>query len=172
MVYQIIKYSEINPDILQECFRVLSLKYLKDNSIIQEKIQEFLPVYPNISIWYEKVIREINEDSSRREMFIVLSNESNELSISGLMILKNHLDEKKICTLRVKDSHQGKGIGTKLFEYAFEYLNTKVPLITVPEESVDIFSRIFDKYGFKQTESRSNLYREGKVEYIYNGYFE
>lgn len=173
MNYEIIKYSAINPNKLKDVFSILSLNYLENESkISDEQIKDFLPAYPNISQWYDRVIKEINENPEHREMFIVLSNEDNLLSISGLMILKNHLSEKKICTLRVKDGYQGKGIGTKLLEYAFQYLNTRTPLITVPQESVAIFSRIFNKYGFIQTECRPNLYREGRDEYIYNGHFE
>ncbi|HHW7507978.1 TPA: GNAT family N-acetyltransferase [Mannheimia haemolytica] len=169
---QIIKYSEITPDMLKKLVSNLSSKYLEDESTIKKRIKEFLPAYPNISTWYDKVIREIDEDSNRREMFIALSNDNNSLSIYGLMILKNHAEEKKICTLRVKESYQGKGIGSQLFELAFKYLNTRKPLITVPEEARDIFIKIFEKYGFEEIEKHLSLYREGKFEYIYNGYFK
>ncbi|XWY19577.1 GNAT family N-acetyltransferase [Bisgaard Taxon 45] len=172
MDYLIIKYSEINPDSLKNFISDLSLEYLECESMIKKKVQEFLPAYPNISIWYEKIIKEIDEDSNLREMFIVLSMDSGSLSIIGLMILKNHNVEKKICTLRIKDDYQKKGIGSKLFEEAFKYLNTNKPLITVPEESRDIFSKIFKKYEFQQTAALLGLYREGKYEYIYNGHFE
>ncbi|UAY77835.1 GNAT family N-acetyltransferase [Pasteurella canis] len=172
MDYPIIKYSEINPDSLKNFISDLSLEYLECESIIKKQVQEFLPAYPNISIWYDKVIKEIDKDPNRREMLIALSRDNGSLSIIGLMILKNHDIEKKICTLRVKDAYQKKGIGSKLFEEAFKYLNTNKPLITVPEESRDIFSKIFKKYEFQQTEALLGLYREGKYEYIYNGNFE
>lgn len=171
MEYKIIKYSDINPDTLKRLFEYLSLEYLENESMLDQKIQGFLPAYPNISIWYNKVIQEIKDNPNNREMFISLSNEDNSLSITGLMILKNHFDEKKICTLRVKDSYQKKGIGSKLLETAFEFLGTKKPLITVPEESVKIFSKIFDKYGFEKKHEIRDLYRKDRIEHIYNGLF-
>ncbi|QPB41678.1 GNAT family N-acetyltransferase [Rodentibacter haemolyticus] len=176
-MYQIIKYSDINPDSLKSAFSQLSLEYLEDSSIIKSNIQskseEFLAelVYPDILSWYKKVDQEIRKNPENREMFISLSNESNAFCISGLMILKNTRDEKKICTLRVGDKYQGQGMGSEFLDKAIEFLGTNTPLITVPEESDKLFSKIFSKYGFEKTEEISGLYREGKKEYIYNGQF-
>jgi len=150
MNYEIIRYSDINPESLKRVFQSLSLKYLENDSIIQgeDKIKSFLRelAYPNIDIWYNKVITEINNHPKNREMFICLSNEDDLLSISGLMILKKAYDEKKICTLRVKENHQKRGIGSELIQKALDFLETDKPLITVPEESVEVFSKIFNKY--------------------------
>ncbi|MFC2558330.1 MAG: GNAT family N-acetyltransferase, partial [Haemophilus seminalis] len=107
-----------------------------------------------------------------REMFICLSNEENLLSISGLMILKNSCDEKKICTLRVKENYQKRGIGSEFIQKAFDFLETDKPLITVPEESVEAFSKIFNKYGFEKKDEIPDLYRKNKIEHIYNGFFK
>lgn len=173
MDFKIIKYSDINPETLKELFEGLSLNYLEHESMLDDQtIQGFLPAYPNISTWYKKVIQEIKVNSKNREMFIALSNVRDELSISGLLIVKNHTDEKKICTLRVRDDFQRRGIGSKLFECAFEYLNTNKPLITVPEESVIVFEKIFQKYSFDKVEEKVDLYRKGKIEYIYNSTFK
>ena len=176
MNYEIIRYSDINPESLKRVFQSLSLKYLENDSIIQgeDKIKSFLRelAYPNIDIWYQKVIAEINDYPKSREMFICLSNEENLLSISGLMILKNTCDEKKICTLRVKENYQRKGIGTEFMQKAFDFLETEKPVITVPEESEKVFARIFNKYGFEKKDEIPNLYRKNKIEHIYNGLFK
>jgi acetyltransferase, GNAT family len=178
MNYEIIKYSDINPQSLRKVFKSLSLEYLGGTSIIHGKSQvgfflrEFAyPNYPNIDTWYQKIVSEINNDPKSREMFICLSNEKNLLSISGLMILKNTCDEKKICTLRVNENYQGKGIASELIQKAFDFLKTEKPLITVPEESVEVFSNIFNKYGFEKKDEIHDLYREKKIEHIYNGFF-
>lgn len=175
MNYEIIRYSDINPESLKRVFQSLSLENLENDSIIQRKSQVkfFLRelAYPNIDVWYNKVIEEINSFPKTREMFICLSNEENLLSISGLMILKNTCDEKKICTLRVKENYQRKGIGSELIQKAFDFLETEKPLITVPEESVEAFSNIFNKYGFEKKDEIHDLYRENKIEHIYNGFF-
>lgn len=175
MSHEIIKFSEINPQKLREVFSSLSLDYLENKSLIKNlkrEVEDFLPAYPNISIWYQKVIKEIDNNPTEREMFISLSDKDNKLSISGIMILKNKVDEKKICALRIKDEYQRLGIGTKFLSIAFEYLRTKKPLITVPEEYVDVFSGIFKKHGFQSTEKIRGLYREDKFEYIYNQRFK
>lgn len=175
MNYEIIKYSDINPQSLRKVFKSLSLEYLEDASIIHGKsqVESFLRelAYPNIDIWYKKVIAEINNYPKSREMFICLSNEENLLSISGLMILKNTCDEKKICTLRVKENYQQKGIGSELIQKAFDFLDIEKPLITVPEESEKVFARIFNKYGFEKKDEIPDLYRKNKIEHIYNGFF-
>ena len=176
MNYEIIRYSDINPESLKRVFQSLSLEYLEDASIIHGKshVESFLLElpYPKIDFWYRKVIKEINNYPESREMFICLSNEKNLLSISGLMILKKTREEKKICTLRVKENYQRKGIGSELIQKAFDFLETEKPLITVPEESVEVFSRIFNSYGFEKNDEIKNLYRKGNVEHIYNGLFK
>ena len=179
MNYEIIRYSDINPESLKRVFQSLSLEYLEDTSIIHGKSQvEFFlrdlrkSAYPNINIWYKKIISEINNCHKSIEMFICFSNEKNLLSISGLMILKKTDDEKKICTLRVKENYQRKGIGSELIQKAFDFLETEKPLITVPKKSVEVFSRIFNSYGFEKNDEIKNLYRKGNVEHIYNGLFK
>lgn len=100
MNYQIIRYSDINPESLKKVFKSLSLEYLEGTSIIhgRSQVEFFLRelAYPNIDIWYQKIIAEINNDPQSREMFICLSNEENLLSISGLMILKTHVMRKNL----------------------------------------------------------------------------
>ena len=178
MNYEIIRYSDMNQESLKKVFRSLSLEYLEDTSIIHGKSQVkfFLRdlrslAYPNIDIWYQKIIAEINNYPKSREMFICLSNEKNLLSISGLMILKKTHDEKKICTLRVKDNYQRKGIGSELIQKAFDFLETEKPLITVPGESEKVFSKIFSKYGFEKADEIRDLYLKNTKEHIYNGFF-
>lgn len=79
MNYEIIRYSDINPKSLRKVFKSLSLEYLEDASIINGKsqVESFLRelAYPNIDIWYQKVIAEINNYPKSREMFICLSND-------------------------------------------------------------------------------------------------
>lgn len=76
--------------------------------------------------------------------------------------------EKKICTLKVDERSQRKGIGSALILKAFDFLETDKPLITVPEEYDDVFSKILDKFRFEKTCEIYGLYRENKIEYIYN----
>ena len=173
MDYIIIRYSTLTAENLDTTQQLLSLKFLDDNSFshIKEQIKCFLAdlPYPNIDAWFNKVINEINHHSENREMFICLSNDGVLPSILGLIILKKTHCEKKICTLKVDDRYQRKGIGSSLIFKAFDFLETDKPLITVPEEYENMFSKILNKFEFKKTDEIHGLYRVDKIEYIYNG---
>ena len=173
MDYVIIRYSNLTAENLETTYQSLSLKFLKDNSPshIKEQIKCFLAdlPYPNIDAWLNKVINEINNHPDNREMFVCLSNDGGSPSILGLVILKKTHCEKKICTLKVDERSKRKGIGSALILKAFDFLETDKPLITVPEEYDDVFSKILDKFRFEKTCEIYGLYRDNKIEYIYNG---
>lgn len=105
-------------------------------------------------------------------MFICLSNDGESPSILGMTILKKTHCEKKICTLKVGEGYQRKGIGSALILEAFDFLETDKPLITVPEEYENMFSKILNKFEFKKTDEIHGLYRGNKIEYIYNGHLD
>lgn len=176
MDYVIIRYSNLTAESLKNIFQSLSLKSFDDNYIshIKEQIKCFLAdlPYPNIDAWFNKVINEINHHPENREMFICLSNNDGSPSVLGLVILKKTHCEKKICTLKVDERYQRKGIGSALILEAFDFLETDKPLITVPEEYENMFSKILNKFEFKKTDEIHGLYRENKIEYIYNGHLD
>ena len=176
MDYVTIRYSNLTAENLNIISQSLSLKSLDDNYIshIKEQIKCFLAVlpYPNIDAWLNKVIHEINHHPENREMFICLSNNDGLPSILGLIILKKTHCEKKICTLKVDERYQRKGIGSALILKAFDFLETDKPLITVPEEYENMFSKILNKFEFKKTDEIHGLYRGNKIEYIYNGHLD
>lgn len=129
--------------------------------------------YPNIMKWYiTKVVPGL--DSGEREIILAcrifknLKNGTYHLKILGYVILKKTLEEKKICTFRVKEQYQHKGIGKKLLEASFEFLGTRKPMITVSEDNLKYFQAIFKKYNFELIEVIEDLYIKGKTEYIYN----
>ena len=66
------------------------------------------------------------------------------------------------------ENFQNKGIGLKLFETVFKCLDTDKPFLTVSEEKFTEFERIFKYYNFELTSVKSNLYRNGKIEYFFN----
>lgn len=88
--------------------------------------------------------------------------------LKGVSIIKNTQEEKKICTLRVMEKYQNRGIGLRLFEKSFETLQTRFPLLSVSEEKYPDFKKIFDYYGFKLTSIKENYYRIGKKEFFFN----
>ena len=117
--------------------------------------------YPNFDIWYYQNVIPAVKNGDKKIITI-----KNEIVIKGICIVK--LSEKKLCTLRVMENYQDKGIGIRLFEKSFEALNTRTPLLSVSEEKLPSFKKIFDYYGFKLTSIKENYYRKGKKEYFYN----
>lgn len=130
---------------------------------IYAELKEAELLYPNFHKWfYNKVIPDVLQDKRK----ILLEIRNNE--IAGIAIIKNTSEEKKLCTLRVTRKYQNKGIGLKLFERAFEELNTSKPFLTVSEEKYKEFEKIFKYYGFELTNKIKDYYRKGKSELFFN----
>lgn len=118
--------------------------------------------YPEFRNWfYEKVV----PDSLANNRKILIEERDNK--IAGIAIVKK-VDEKKLSTLRVMEAYQNRGIGLKLFERAFEVLESDKPFLTVSEEKLPEFDKLFKYYGFKLTSVHSGFYRHGKKEFFFN----
>ena len=128
---------------------------------IIEKIGNF---YPDFGNWYfDKVIPGvlINQD----EIFIAKKNER----ILGACIIKNS-EQKKLRCLRVTEEFQNKGYGLYIIDEALKRLNVDKPNLSVPEELMNEYSRIFvNHYNFSLDKVHKNLYRKNKLEYEFNG---
>lgn len=119
--------------------------------------------YPEIETWFMKqVVPGLYDDT--RKLFIYRRNNK----IVALGIAKKTTDELKICTIRVAPEFVGKGFGIKLFKQAMDWLGTNKPHLTVSEDHLADFKRIFDHFGYQLTSERNDLYRFGKVEYFFN----
>lgn len=124
--------------------------------------------YPNFYGWYwGKVVKGI-ENGERK---IIVAFDEKIKTIVGVAIIKN-AEEKKICTLFVNKEHRHKGIGTKLMQKAIDCLNDKTPLFTFPQELAKDFEKLMTKFGFRFTKAYDGYYKEGKVEYSFNGFLE
>jgi len=118
--------------------------------------------YPNFKEWFfGKVVPEI-EVGERK---LLLEQRSNQ--VAGIAIIKLNC-EKKLCTLRISDQFQNQGIGVRLFERCFDVLKTDKPFLTVSEEKLPEFQKIFDYYGFEMTGMKKDAYRQGRAEYYFN----
>lgn len=87
----------------------------------------------------------------------------------GLLIVKHTDKEKKLCTLRVRPHFECKGLGIKLFEAAFDLLETDRPLLSVSEIMLPKFSSVFDHFGFSNEASYEGVYLPKVVEFSFNG---
>ena len=128
---------------------------------IIEKIGNF---YPDFRNWYfDKVIPGVllNQD----EIFIAKKKDI----ILGACIIKNS-DEKKLRCIRVSEEFQNKGYGLYIIDEALKRLNVDKPNLSVPEELMNDYSRIFvNRYQFNLDKVHKNLYRKNKLEYEFNG---
>lgn len=118
--------------------------------------------YPEYLKWFfQKSIPRIFNGTGEIIFFL------NGLSIGGLAILKNDIDEKKICTLLISDEFKRKGYGSLLLEDSFKFLGTEQPVITIPTYSVDDFSAIIQHYNWKESCRTSEYLSE---EIVFNNF--
>lgn len=73
------------------------------------------------------------------------------LSVAGLAILKKDIEESKICTLMINEDYRKKGYSKELLESSFDYLGTDKPLITIPSNRLEEFSKIIQFYDWKES---------------------
>lgn len=131
---------------------------------IYETTSHLNEIYPEYEKWfYEKQIKE-SVIGKRNIIFITKEDE-----IIGISSVKKTNEEKKICTLYVKDEYRNKGIGSILLEESFKYLETEKPLITFCDSMISIYTEFINKYNWELQEILEDYYENGKSEYCYNG---
>ncbi|WP_342051589.1 MULTISPECIES: GNAT family N-acetyltransferase [unclassified Cupriavidus] len=130
----------------------------------RKQLGDLSDYYPEFDKWYnQKVLPGIQ--SGERSIILTYSSQA----LSGLAIVKRTDTEKKLCCLRVVPGFQGSGSGLKLFEKAFDILETTSPLLSVAEERLSVFEKLFDYYGFELARHYRDIYRPQKSEFSFNG---
>lgn len=84
-------------------------------------------------------------------------------NVVGVCISKKD-NERKICTIFVKEEFRNNGIGTNLLNSAFTYLSTTKPVISISKTNIKYFSKIIKKYGW----ILSHIGHYNEVEFFYN----
>ena len=153
MKMKIVKVSEMD--------RITKEKYIKE---VKFFLKDLNLEYPLHDIWYEKMIQSM-EEKFDREILLALENEF----LLGTAVLKKSVDEKKICTLRVKPYFQKKGIGKQLVLKSLEFLETDKPIITVSQQKNHEFKKLLDFYGFNLEAIYWGKYLNNSCVFIYNG---
>ena len=128
------------------------------------ELTEISLYYPDFYAWLTNTVM---PGLISGERSIILEHRHGELA--GVAILKDNVDEQKLCCLRVIPKFQGIGIGLKLFERSFNELDTDKPLLSIAEENTHKFKKILAYYGFQLEEEYSDLYRPNKTEFSFNG---
>lgn len=121
------------------------------------------PYYPNGAEWLSTKV--FSDDSNR----LLLISQLPDGLVNGFSILKNEDSEKKVCTLFVSPDFRGKGVGNALLGRSLDLLECDKPLITVSDDLLLSFIPLFSRYGFENTESYTDRYRDGHIEYSFNG---
>lgn len=103
--------------------------------------------YPNYKEWlfHKQLLRTITDEGN----ILFVRNPHDEKEIIAMTALKKTENEQKICTLYVKENFQNHGIGSLLIEKSLEWLETKYPLITIPQDKFEIFLPIINKYNWQ-----------------------
>lgn len=123
--------------------------------------------YPNFHEWMTgKVIPGLL--AGERSIVVEYRN----LDLAGFAILKDTDFEQKLCCLRVMPNYQRSPIAIKLFESAFDLLENEKPLLSVSEEKLSSFSRIFKYFNFEKTFEYQDYYLKNLCEISFNGVLE
>lgn len=140
-----------------------------EKSLYYDKIYKFLCrltwEYPDFKQWYNGLFKANRELYVEREIIICEYN----LRIAGIAILKSNDSEKKICTLRVAKEFQRQGIGRRLMELSFEWLEDEHPMITMHKMKQYQFKSLLEHYNFKLEQQQKSYYNIFSTEFVYNG---
>lgn len=133
--------------------------------LVSKFLSDLVKDYPRHNEWYIKMVMStwLNED---RNILVCINSKG---QIIGVSILKSSLSEKKICTLRVANKYQNKGIGRELVKKSFVWLDSDKPIVSVSESKKEQFDSIFKYFGFKLEQECIGIYQKDRVECVYNG---
>lgn len=136
-------------------------KLLNDVLVLSMTVKNDYPDYRN---WYQTIQVPGIYDGTRN---IIIAHIADK--IVGFVSLKKTPEEKKICTFYVEKSFRRNQIRTILATKAVEYLEEEKPLITIPMDKLNEFTRIAEKYNWEISDIKDNLYRTTTPEVIVNG---
>ena len=127
-------------------------------------IQTLDEYYPEVSHWYvNQVIPGLFTGNDK----LIIARDG--LHIAGVALGKCG-DESKLRCVRVHPDYQNTGLGVRLIDAMLEELEDHTPGVTVAEELLHRYSRMFvSRYGFKLSAVTKGRYRQQKLEYAFNG---
>lgn len=121
--------------------------------------------YQGFQSWYQRLYAEEFELKYNREIVIC----EDQFRIVGVAIIKNDLQEKKICTLRVTREYQHEGIGHNLVEMCLQQLRTDKPMITLHKNKLNQFEKLLSYYNFELEQTLKHYYNIFSTELVFNG---
>lgn len=128
-------------------------------------MQDLKDLYPSFDEW---VRTRVVPGLRAGDRSILIEYRGGELA--ALAITKDDGVEKKLCCLRVLPGFQNThGLGVRMFQRAFDALETEMPLLSVAEERLPAFERLFRHFKFELAERHEGIYRVGRSEFAFNG---
>lgn len=134
------------------------------------KIKDFLleseDIYPGIDRWWERQVLP-GLRSGRRVCHVALDNED----VVAIGIGKHDRNSAKLCTLRVKESHRGQGLGERLLHRTVSDLlerQSRSVYYTISEKVLAECQTFFEPYQFELTHWQRNLYVRGLDELCFS----
>ena len=122
--------------------------------------------YCGFNDWYQRLYMGEYELKPNREIVICEDN----LRLVGVAIIKNDINEKKICTLRVARDCQRQGIGHNLVELCMRELYTDTPMITLHKSKLNQFEKLLSYYNFHLEQTQNHYYSIFSTELVFNGH--
>ena len=119
--------------------------------------------YPGFEDWY--LTRVVPGLRNQTRQLVCIERDGR---LIGVGIGKKDETESKICTVRIAESHFGRGLGLRVFDALLDWLGTDRPHLTVSESKLPAFERIFEYYKFQMTSAYPGLYVRDAIELAYN----
>lgn len=120
--------------------------------------------YPDFGYWYKNKVMPgvmVGQD--------VLMMAKEHGRVIGVALGKTNRHETKLRCVRVLPEYQKRGVGLHLVEKMLRELDDDKPSCTVAEEMIHEFARPFvNLFQFDLTRVEKGLYRNGKLEYLFN----
>ncbi len=136
-------------------------KYLAETYTFLSGLKQ---TYPRFDYWWRsKVIPGIQKNTR------ILILEIRDTQIVGVAVLKNTPTEKKLCTLKINAQYRASGLGYRLFEKSMTVLNTNKPLLSVSENRLPEFIKLFNHFGYEFVKDYNGMYIPNNTELSFNG---
>lgn len=127
-----------------------------DLIFVRDSLNDLRNYYSNFNDWFDKKVL-----SGNRFVFVAYDKEN----FAGCLILKKDENEKKICTLFVREENRFDHIGGDFLQIAYDTLQTEKLAISISDEVKEEFfnSRNFN---FVCEKEKQSAYKENVTEYF------
>jgi GNAT superfamily N-acetyltransferase len=130
-----------------------------------EVVRDLTDSYPGFAAWFFGTA--MPDLATGRGRMLLAEQDG---GVVGLALGKRDPKETKLRCLRVVPRMRGRGIGVGLVDRMLAELGCDRPLVTVPQDMLHEHAATFvNRYGFGLTAVERGTYREGRLEYIFNG---